>query len=244
MHLVDLASRARNSQHTWIRRNNNKISSRLDLILTNLPVTNLKYTIKTTIFDHAWVQATFGQNRAQTNPTMKDHILGSEEFLFRYYDLLETELRTCLTKSPTPTPQPPQPNSPPPREVVITPPSSPATSSLACSPPDHQPQSHPILDDVEEDVDRLRNPMDTGLTAHNLTTGRTDLHFVNSLIKKIGTLHNEIDKTSRLKKEENLINMSKRQYYLHKEIKKTSTPPEMQQQYQEEYNNLQRDLRM
>jgi exonuclease III len=43
LHLVDLASRARNTQHTWIRRNNNKISSRLDLILTNLPVSNLKY---------------------------------------------------------------------------------------------------------------------------------------------------------------------------------------------------------
>jgi hypothetical protein len=30
-------------------------------------------------------------------------------------------------------------------------------------------------------------------SAHNPKTGRTDLHFVNSLIKKLGALHNEID---------------------------------------------------
>jgi hypothetical protein len=175
---------------------------------------------------------------------MKDHIPGSEEFLIRYYDLLETELRSCLPKNPIPILNPSQHGTPPPSEVDNTPPSSPATSSPARSPPAPQPQPHPILDDVEGDVDRFRNPMDTGLTVHNPTTGRTDLHFVNNLIKKIGTLHNEIDKTSRLKKEEYLINMSKRQYYLHKEIKKISTPQEMQQQYQEEFNNLQRDLRI
>jgi exonuclease III len=100
LHLVDLASRAQNTQHTWIRRNNNKISSRLDMILTNLPVNNLKYMVRSTIFDHAWVQATFGQKRARTNPMMKDHILGSEEFLIRYYELLEEELRSCLPRTP------------------------------------------------------------------------------------------------------------------------------------------------
>jgi hypothetical protein len=108
LHLVDLASRARNMQHTWIRRNNNTISSRLDLILTNLPITNLKYSTKPTIFDHAWVQATFGQKKEHTNPTMKDYVLGSEEFLIRYYDLLKVELTSRLPKAPTPIPPPPQ----------------------------------------------------------------------------------------------------------------------------------------
>jgi hypothetical protein len=53
--------------------------------------------------------------------------------------------------------------------------------------------------------------MDTGLTAHNLRTGRTDLHFFNSIIKKVGALHNEVDGTKRLKKEEALTTKSKRQ---------------------------------
>ncbi len=80
--------------------------------------------------------------------------------------------------------------------------------------------------------------MDAGLTAHNPATGRTDLHFLNSLIKKVGSLYNEIDKTTRLRKVESLVNTSKRQYYLHKEINKTTTPQATQEQYQEEFNNL------
>jgi hypothetical protein len=98
LHLMDLGARARNTQHTWIRRNNNTISSCLDLILTSLPVSNLKYSSKATIFDHSWVQATFGQKKEHTNPTMKDSVLGSEEFLIRYYDLLQAELQSCLPK--------------------------------------------------------------------------------------------------------------------------------------------------
>jgi exonuclease III len=54
-HLTDLAVQTNKRQHTWFRRNNNQISSRLDLILTNLPITQPKYHISMTIFDHAWV---------------------------------------------------------------------------------------------------------------------------------------------------------------------------------------------
>ncbi len=86
--------------------------------------------------------------------------------------------------------------------------------------------------------------MDAGLTAHNPSKGRTDLHFINTLIKKIGYLHNEIDKSTRLKREESLITASKRQYHLHKEINKNTTPQASKEQYQEEFNNLQRELRM
>jgi hypothetical protein len=95
-YLEDLANRTGNKQHTWYRRNNHQISSRLVMILTNLPIRNPKYQTKTTIFDHAWTQASFGQKREQTNPTMKDYILGSEEFQLQYYDLLENELASCL----------------------------------------------------------------------------------------------------------------------------------------------------
>jgi hypothetical protein len=94
-HLIDLAERTHKKQHTWYRRNNNQVSSRLDLILTNLPVTQPKYKVKITIFDHAWIQASFGQKREMTVPSMKDFILGSEEFLIRFYELLEKQLETC-----------------------------------------------------------------------------------------------------------------------------------------------------
>ncbi len=246
-HLVDLASRAQNNQHTWIRRNNNTVSSRLDLILTNLPISNLKYSVKPTIFDHAWVQAAFGQKKEHVNPTMKDYILGSEEFLIRYYDLLEVELQSCLPKTPTLASTPPWSTPSPPTSDdtlnLATPPSTTSNNS-GCSTPHLHIQPDPHLDEIEEDADVSRNSRDTGLSAHNLATGRTDLHFLNSLIKKVGALHNEIDKSTRLKKEQALIDKSKRQYHLHKQINKHTTPQAMKEQYQEEYNNIQRELRM
>jgi exonuclease III len=163
LHLIDLASRARDTQHTWFRRNNNTVSSRLDLILTNLSISNLKYSAKTTIFDHAWVQATFGQKKEHTNPTMKDYILGSEEFLIRYYDLLEAEIQTCqpkisrLNATPTPldsssaaTEEAPNPATPHSSITTNSPPSTP--------PPTLQPD--PYIDDTEEDADTSRNPRD------------------------------------------------------------------------------------
>jgi hypothetical protein len=247
LHLIDLASRARNTQHTWFRRNNNTISSRLDLVLTNLPISNLKYSVKSTIFDHAWVQATFGQKKEHTNPTMRDYILGSEEFLIRYYDLLETELQSCQPKAPVPAATPTRRNSSPSTDdealIPISPHSTNTTNSARSTPPPHL-QPDPHLDEVNEDEDPTRNPRDSGLTAHNPVTGRTDLHFLNSLIKKVGALHNEIDKYTRLQKEQTLLNKSKRQYYLHKDINKNATPQALKEQHQEEYNNLQRELRM
>jgi exonuclease III len=60
-HLIDIAAHVNKRQHTWFRRNNNQISSQLDLILTNLPITQPKYSISSTFFDHAWIQASFGQ---------------------------------------------------------------------------------------------------------------------------------------------------------------------------------------
>jgi hypothetical protein len=172
---------------------------------------------------------------------MRDYILGSEEFLIRYYDLLEAELQTCQPKVPSPiaTPTPMDLSS-----LTLEETPSPATphNSTTISPAPSTPpsslQPDPYIDDIEEDADTSRNPRDFGLTAHNLITGRTDLHFLNSLIKKIGTIHNEIDKSTRLRKEQSLLNKSKRQYYLHKEINKNSTPPALKEQHQAEHNDI------
>jgi exonuclease III len=139
LHLIDLASRARDTQHTWFRRNNNTVSSRLDLILSNLSISNLKYSVKSTIFDHAWVQATFGQKKEHTNPTMRDHILGSEEFLIKYYDLLEAELQSCQPKIPnivaTPTPLDSSSAATEETPSPATPHSSTTTNSTPSTPP-------------------------------------------------------------------------------------------------------------
>ncbi len=178
---------------------------------------------------------------------MRDYILGSEEFLIRYYDLLDIELQSCQPKAQLPAGTPTRSNSNSLTDDEVHSPTSPhsinATNSARSTPPPYL-QPDPHLDEVNEDEDPTRKSRDSGLTAHNPATGRTDLHFLNSLIKKVGALHNEVDKSTRLRKEQTLLNKSKRQYYLHKEINKNTTPQALKEQYQEEYNNLQRELRM
>ncbi len=175
-HLIDIATLANNKQHTWFRRNNNKVSSRLDLILTNLPVIRPKYTTSITIFDHAWVQASFGQKREPTIPSMRDYVLGSDEFLVNFYELLEQRLITCVPQDDngkTATND---------RSTSHT--SSESDSTIEETPAvndDHDPE--PPVKDRDE-----RLPMDHRLTAYDIYSGRTDLHFVNDLLQELTRL--------------------------------------------------------
>jgi hypothetical protein len=200
-HLIDLAAHLNRRQHTWFRRNNNQISSRLDLILTNLPLIQPKYHISMTIFDHAWVQASFGQRRAETTPTMKDYILGSEEFLIKFYELLETKLETC-----DPLPNMMAQEHPMPEDRTLSPSnnSSPSSQDSTTSGSADE-ESTPD----EEDREDARLPMDHGLTAHN-KRGRTDLHFVNDLIADIMKLHSTVERSHRERKEKRLTDTSKK----------------------------------
>jgi D-hexose-6-phosphate mutarotase len=56
-------------------------------------------------------------------------------------------------------------------------------------------------------------------------------------------LHNVIDKNQTRRKHERLIQASRRMYQLHKNINKEK-PAEARLQEQEEYNEIQRELRM
>jgi hypothetical protein len=81
-HFIDMAVRTWNNNHTWYRRNNITNFSWLDFILTNLPMSNPTYFTKISLFDHAWVQTSFGQKKGEycTHPIMKDYVLGCDEF--------------------------------------------------------------------------------------------------------------------------------------------------------------------
>ena len=242
LHLVDLASRAKKMQHTWFRRNDNTQSSRLDMILTNLPITELNYKTTITIFDHALVQASFGQKRQKTQPTMKDYILGSDEFLLGYYDLLSECLTSCTPKE----------NLNNITRDSNTPDSDTETQSNSQSTgtetdeediedQEQGQEQHDRTNNIEDEQNRA--PMDDGLTAHNPQTGRTDLHFIQDIIDRMTQLHNVIDKNQSRRKHEKLIQASRRMYQLHKNINKEK-PAEARLQEQEEYNEIQRELRM
>jgi hypothetical protein len=238
-HLIDLAERTNKKQHTWYRRNNNQVSSRLDLILTNLPVTQPEYNTKITIFDHAWIQASFGQKREMTVPSMKDFILGSEEFLIRFYDLLERQLETCTPTDEGGTLSQGRGLSRSPDTSL----SMSGNSSVFGSSETHSLQDR-MEEEPDEDHETARQPIDEGLTAHNPRTGRTDLHFTNGLIKEMTSLHSTLEKEAKLRKEKKLMDVSKRLYFLHKKITNNKNDALMRTQDQDEYNELQRELRM
>jgi hypothetical protein len=165
------------------------------------------------IFDHAWVQASFGQKREITTSTMKDYVLGSEEFLISLYDLLESRLATC---DPLPTAAPPE-GPLPEEEPMISPtmggssnPSSSTGSGSQGSAAGGEGDNKP-----EKDRDDFRKPMDHGITAHN-RVGRADLHFLNDLIGDITTIHSTVERNIRAREEKKLTDASKRLYPLHK----------------------------
>jgi exonuclease III len=90
----DLALVTNNTKHTWHRHGSTSQSSRIDYIMTSIPHKNTqtqttKLDTTYTSFDHAYVQAQFGQNIIKQTPTMKDFILGSEEYIIKSTEYLE-----------------------------------------------------------------------------------------------------------------------------------------------------------
>jgi hypothetical protein len=87
--LVDLGAHVGRLTHTWHRKDSSGQSSRIDLILTNIPMQRTGYNLTQTIFDHAFVHGKINMDRRHHTPAMKDFILGSEEFLIRSYEHIE-----------------------------------------------------------------------------------------------------------------------------------------------------------
>ena len=105
--LVDLGYLKGEAKHTWHRRGNSDQSSRIDYILTNIPTKGLEM-IKPrtenlfTIFDHSYLAAQFGQKIPKIPVSMKDHILGSEEFLITANDHIASLLQIHFNQAPQP----------------------------------------------------------------------------------------------------------------------------------------------
>ena len=93
--LIDLAIAANKPWHTWFRHSNQGQSSRIDLLLTNIATSNLKYRTTLLFLDHAFVEASFGLTREHSQPAMKDYILSSDEFLISAQDIMDNLLERC-----------------------------------------------------------------------------------------------------------------------------------------------------
>jgi len=93
--LFDVAVFKHKLQHTYHRHKAQQISSRIDIILTNIDAKDITYDTKHTIFDHTCVSAQIGLPDKKINNNMKDHILASDEFLIKASDKL-TEIMSSF----------------------------------------------------------------------------------------------------------------------------------------------------
>jgi len=101
-HLIDLARKSNKLEHTWFKKGIISQSSRIDMILTSVPITSLRMDNLHTIFDHTYLTATISLAKSTHIPPMKDFIIGSEEFLVRAIDTMQEHV--ALTGRPKPPP--------------------------------------------------------------------------------------------------------------------------------------------
>ncbi len=98
---MDIGQKVKNTQHTWFRKDSSGQSSRLDYIFSSVPIRQAKMMSTFSIFDHVYLEAVLNPSRQVKQMTMKDFILGSDEFLIQSHELLVSLIL------PHQTPQPP-----------------------------------------------------------------------------------------------------------------------------------------
>ncbi len=85
--LVDIGQKVKNTQHTWFRKDSSGQSSRLDYIFSSVPIRQAKMMSTFSIFDHVYLEAALNPSRQIKQMTMKDFILGSDEFLIQSHEV-------------------------------------------------------------------------------------------------------------------------------------------------------------
>ncbi len=103
--LTDLAFQTNRTSHTWYRQGRLAQSSRIDYILTSIPTQGLdlqttRTNTQLTTFDHVFLEATFGQKITPREMSMKDYILGSEEYIITSMELVAKTIRECAAPEP------------------------------------------------------------------------------------------------------------------------------------------------
>ncbi len=82
-HLVDIGAQLNNRSHTWFRRDSSGQSSRIDYLFSSIPMGSATFRTTFSIFDHTYLEATLNVVKQFKQKTMKDFILGTDEYLCR-----------------------------------------------------------------------------------------------------------------------------------------------------------------
>jgi endonuclease/exonuclease/phosphatase family metal-dependent hydrolase len=103
-HLVDIGAQLNNKSHTWFRRDSSGQSSRIDYLLSSIPMGTAQYKTTFSIFDHTYLEATLNVTKQYKQKTMKDFILGTDEYIIRSQDYLIEALSPYCDPQQPPSP--------------------------------------------------------------------------------------------------------------------------------------------
>jgi hypothetical protein len=211
-HLIDIGARLNNRSHTWFRKDASGQSSRIDYVLSSIPIGSATYKTTFSIFDHTYLEATLNIVRQHKQMTMKDFILGTDEYIIRSQDyLLET-----LTPYRDPR-DPPSPH--------IASPGSQGSSDSAG--PHAEREGHGALDD--------------NIMVDGKEQGITSLHLFNTTIQDLQQLHDRIAKDKQRVAGKKLRETSAEIFNLKKQLRKPGLP-ETKQDLADRITHLQHEL--
>jgi hypothetical protein len=164
-HLTDIGAQLNNKSHTWFRRDSSGQSSRIDYLLSSIPMGSAHYRTTFSIFEHTYLEATLNVVKQFKPKTMKDFILGTDEYIIRSQDyLIEALAPYC------------DPQQPP----------SPHTDS---------PASQNSQNFVDSRAGRKgHGALDENITVDGKEQGITSLHLFNMAVQDLQQLHDQIAK--------------------------------------------------
>jgi hypothetical protein len=110
-HLVDIGAQLNNKSHTLFRRDSSRQSSRIDYLLSSIPMGAAQYRTTFSIFDHTYLEATLNVIKQSKQKTMKDFILGTDEYIIRSQDYLTEALAPYCDPQQPPSPHIDSPTS-------------------------------------------------------------------------------------------------------------------------------------
>ncbi len=211
-HLVDIGAQLNNRSHTWFRRDSSGQSSRIDYLFSSIPMGSATFRTTFSIFDHTYLEATLNIVKQFKQMTMKDFILGTDEYIIRSQDyLLEALAPYCDPR------EPPSPHMDSPE----------LQGSRNSADPNAGREGHGALDE--------------NITVDGKEQGITSLHLFNTAIQDLQQLHDKIAKDKQRATGKKLRETSAEIFTLKKQLRKPGLP-ETKQDIADRITHLQHEL--
>jgi hypothetical protein len=211
-HLIDIGAQLNNRSHTWYRKDASGQSSRIDYLLSSVPIGSATFKTTFSIFDHTYLEATLNIVKQHKQMTMKDFILGTDEYIIRSQDYLLETLAPYRDPRDPPSPRTASPGS---------------QDSNDSAGPHTGREGHGALDD--------------NIMVDGKEQGITSLHLFNTTIQDLQQLHDRIAKDKQRVAGKKLRETSAEIFNLKKQLRKPGLP-ETKQDLADRITHLQHEL--